>query len=160
MRVEDIKIQVKMRIPFDGADGNGVVHTKDAIEGAVKNVRSLPLLFRDNANRKASVIGAVEIQEADWDYESGACVITFDGVVFSGGCDVLAHEIDDGRISRFEILSVGISADNNKPQRWVIEENGCVVRCPECRQRLELCYPDGTEVRRLPHCPHCGQRVE
>jgi hypothetical protein len=25
---------------------------------------------------------------------------------------------------------------------------------------LELCYPDGTEVRYLPHCPWCGKKLE
>ena len=43
---------------------------------------------------------------------------------------------------------------------WVITENGCVITCPNCGERLELCYPDGTEVRYLPHCPWCGKKLE
>lgn len=39
---------------------------------------------------------------------------------------------------------------------WIESENGCVITCSECGERLEFCYPDGTEVRRLPHCPWCG----
>ena len=42
---------------------------------------------------------------------------------------------------------------------WVITENGCVITCPKCGERLELCYPDGTEVRYLPHCPWCGRKL-
>jgi hypothetical protein len=44
--------------------------------------------------------------------------------------------------------------------RWIITENGCVITCPNCGERLELCYPDGTEVRYLPHCPWCGKKLE
>ena len=42
---------------------------------------------------------------------------------------------------------------------WVVTENGCVITCPKCGKRLELCYPDGTEVRYLPHCPWCGKKM-
>ena len=43
---------------------------------------------------------------------------------------------------------------------WVISENGCVITCSECGYRLELCYPDGTEVRSLPACPNCGTKMK
>ena len=43
--------------------------------------------------------------------------------------------------------------------KWVITENGCVITCPKCGERLELCYPDGTEVRYLPYCPYCGKKL-
>ena len=43
---------------------------------------------------------------------------------------------------------------------WIVTENGCVITCPKCGERLELCYPDGTEVRYLPHCPWCGKKLE
>ena len=43
---------------------------------------------------------------------------------------------------------------------WVVTENGCVIACPKCGERLELCYPDGTEVRYLPHCPWCGNKFK
>lgn len=47
-----------------------------------------------------------------------------------------------------------------KKETWVVSENGCVITCPKCGHRLELCYPDGTEVRYLPHCPWCGKKME
>ena len=50
-------------------------------------------------------------------------------------------------------------AENAPPNTWVITESGCVITCPKCGERLELCYPDGTEVRYLPHCPWCGVRL-
>ena len=50
-------------------------------------------------------------------------------------------------------------AENAMPNTWVVTENGCVITCPKCGHRLELCYPDGTEVRYLPHCPWCGKQL-
>lgn len=50
-------------------------------------------------------------------------------------------------------------AKTEKSDTWIITENGCVITCPNCGHRLELCYPDGTEVRYLPHCPYCGKRL-
>lgn len=47
-----------------------------------------------------------------------------------------------------------------KNDSWIITENGCVITCPKCGERLELCYPDGTEVRYLPYCPWCGKKLE
>lgn len=51
-------------------------------------------------------------------------------------------------------------AKKEKGESWVVTENGCVITCPKCGERLELCYPDGTEVRYLPHCPWCGKKLE
>ena len=46
-----------------------------------------------------------------------------------------------------------------KKAHWVESERGCVITCSECNERLELYYPDGTEVRRLDYCPSCGARM-
>lgn len=43
---------------------------------------------------------------------------------------------------------------------WVVSENGCIITCSNCGERLELYYPDSTEVRYLPHCPWCGKKME
>ena len=51
-------------------------------------------------------------------------------------------------------------ANNKEKKSWVITENGCVITCPNCGERLELCYPDGTEVRYLPYCPWCGKKLD
>ena len=53
------------------------------------------------------------------------------------------------------------SWDSDKSSdHWIITENGCVITCPKCGERLELCYPDGTEVRYLPYCPWCGKKLD
>ena len=55
---------------------------------------------------------------------------------------------------------VELSHKAHKNETWVMTENGCVIICPNCDKRLELYYPDGTEVRYLPHCSWCGKKLE
>lgn len=42
---------------------------------------------------------------------------------------------------------------------WKYTEKGCVITCSNCGERLEMCYPDGTEIRQLPYCPFCGTKM-
>lgn len=53
-----------------------------------------------------------------------------------------------------------VDVDPKTEGEWVVTENGCVITCSECGYRLELCYPDGTEVRSLPACPICGVKMK
>ena len=42
-------------------------------------------------------------------------------------------------------------------QGYIIHsERDCVHTCSNCNGRIELFYPDGTEVVTLPYCPYCG----
>lgn len=42
---------------------------------------------------------------------------------------------------------------------WIYSEKGCVINCSNCGERLELCYPDGTEIRATKYCPNCGAKM-
>ena len=46
-----------------------------------------------------------------------------------------------------------------KSGSWIYSEKGCVINCSSCGERLELCYPDGTEIRETKYCPNCGARM-
>ena len=46
-----------------------------------------------------------------------------------------------------------------KNGRWIYSEKGCVIKCSNCGERLELCYPDGTEIRATKYCPNCGAKM-
>ena len=47
-----------------------------------------------------------------------------------------------------------------KVGRWLYSNMGCVINCSNCGERLELCYPDGTEVRATAYCPFCGAKMD
>ena len=42
---------------------------------------------------------------------------------------------------------------------WYKEEKDCIIRCSNCKERLDLRYPDGTEVQHLDYCPSCGTEM-
>ena len=46
-----------------------------------------------------------------------------------------------------------------KVGRWIYSNMGCVINCSNCGERLELCYPDGTEIRETAYCPFCGAKM-
>ena len=77
-----------------------------------------------------------------------------DDNVDCGDCKYFSD--DGGQIVETELTE----AELTDITKWVISEKGCVITCPKCGERLELCYPDGTEVRYLPYCPWCGKKLE
>lgn len=42
--------------------------------------------------------------------------------------------------------------------KWIVTERGCVITCSNCKERVELYYPDGTPTGLLPYCPCCGSK--
>jgi hypothetical protein len=47
-----------------------------------------------------------------------------------------------------------------KEATWEITERGCVITCSNCKERVELYWPDGTEVGpSLYYCPYCGAKM-
>lgn len=78
-------------------------------------------------------------------------------------CNCSGFKPEEDKTSAYEDirerLKQTIAYEKEKNNSWIITENGCVITCPKCGWRLELCYPDGTEVRYLPHCPWCGKKL-
>lgn len=111
MRVENTKVKLTIPIPIDKPDCNGVVYTKEAIENAVNNFHTnLPIVYKDNETDEKVIgvtTGASHI--VTWDSENQACKITVDGVVFYSGAEILVNEIEDGKISSFEIVRIGLT---------------------------------------------------
>ena len=113
MRVDNTKVKLTIPIPVDKPDKNGVIYTKEAIENAFNNLRvNLPIIYRDNE----SVINGVVIGSTtgnsyitDYDSENQVYKITVDGVIFYSGAELIVNEIQDNKITDFEIVSIGLS---------------------------------------------------
>jgi len=57
------------------------------------------------------------------------------------------------------ILGYG-KLNKEKTGNWVVSERGCVITCSNCKERVELYWPDGTEIGpTLPYCPFCGTKI-
>lgn len=111
MRVGGIKTKFTIPIPVNKPDCNGVVYTKEAVENAISKLSTnLPILYQDN-KWDAKVIGATTglSHIAVWDAENQVYQVTLDGVVFYGGAYICVHDIEDGKITSFEINSIGLT---------------------------------------------------
>ena len=113
MRDETTKVKFTVYIPFDKPNKNGSMFTKEAVENAVKNIpENTPILYRNNESEFSNkVIGATtgNPQVIDWDSENQVCEMTFDGVIFHSGADIIVNEIEDGKITDFRITSIGLT---------------------------------------------------
>ena len=109
MRTENIKVTITIPILYDKPDKNGNIYTKEAVEKAVNNFnKNLPIIFRDESERK--VIGTTTNNShiATWDFENQVCNLTVNGEVFFGDTECTV-DIDNGKIVNFEIVGLGLS---------------------------------------------------
>ena len=109
MRTNNIKVTMTIPIPYDQPDKNGNIYTKEAVEKAVNNFnKNLPIIFRDESERK--VIGTTTNNShiATWDFENQVCNLTVNGEVFFGGAEGIVTA-NNGKIVDFEILGIGLS---------------------------------------------------
>ena len=73
-------------------------------------------------------------------------------------CDECRCEGDETKCDFYP--EIRAKAKKEEYNSWVVTERGCVITCSNCNERLEMCYPDGTEVRWLPYCPWCGEKMK
>lgn len=113
MSIENTKVKFTVYIPFDKPNKNGSIFTKEAVENAVKNIpKNIPILYKSNENKFLDkVIGATtgDAQVIAWDSENQVCEMTLDGVIFRSGAEIIVNEIEDGKISDFRIVSIGLT---------------------------------------------------
>lgn len=113
MRLDNLKIQLSLTIPFGHPDHNGVVYSRAAIEKAVGDFnRKLPILYRDNDSCKDGMVVGNTVGETCsvlWDDEQQVCEVIVNGNLYYGGTECFANEIKDGVVTDFTITSVGIS---------------------------------------------------
>lgn len=111
MRVENTKVKLTISISFDKPDKNGVVYTKEAVENAVNNLhKNIPIIYGDVKTNK-NIIGATtgDSHIVIWDFENQICKMVVDGVIFYSGAEIIVNEMNNNKITDFEIVSIGLS---------------------------------------------------
>ena len=111
MADELTKVKLTMHMSFDKPNRNGSVFTKEAVENAFFNLhKNLPIIYsEDGTNGK--VVGATtgDSHIVTWDNENKVYKMTVDGVLFDCNPLIVVNEIDDGNISDFRIVSIGLT---------------------------------------------------
>lgn len=111
MRTDNIKVKLTIPIPFDRPDLNGAIHTKEAISNAINNMPSnTPIIYKDS-DCEEKVIGVIDepFRSINFDSENQVCTLSLSGTIFYGGASIIANEIEDGKITDFEIRSIGLT---------------------------------------------------
>jgi hypothetical protein len=111
MNEEFTKVKLTIHIPFVEPNKNGCVFTEEAVEDAVNNLqKNIPIIYKDDESC-GKVIGVTtgESHIVNWDYENNVCKMTVDGVMFNCNPLIAIHESEDGKISSFQIVSIGIT---------------------------------------------------
>lgn len=113
MRLDNLKVQIALVIPFGRPDKNGVMYSKEAIEKAVDDFHGkLPILYRDNDLCKDGVVIGNTVGETCsmlWDDKYQVCEVIVNGNLYYGGAECLVNETRDGVVTDFNITSIGLS---------------------------------------------------
>lgn len=113
MRLDNLKMQLALVIPFGRPDKNGVIYSREAVEKAVNDFNGkLPILYRDNDSCMDGVVIGNTIGETYsvlWDDEQQVCEVIVNGNLYYGGTECIVNEIKDGVVTDFRITSIGLS---------------------------------------------------
>lgn len=112
MRTNNIEVKFTIPIPYGKPDLNGVCHTKEAIENAINNYNGkLPIMYQANENTPIHCFGATDstVHSIEWDDKNQVCRLTINGIIFYGGAEIIVNEIQDGKITSFELRGIGLS---------------------------------------------------
>lgn len=111
MRTDNIKVKLTIPIPFDRPDLNGAVFTKESvlkINGDM--LLHTPIVYKDNDSNE-KVIGVISEPRCfiTGGSKNQVCELSVYGTIFYGGADIIVNEIEDGKITDFEIRSIGLT---------------------------------------------------
>ena len=107
MRLEDIEVTFKKKLPINESDGNGIMYTKEAIKNAYKEAQScngLPIEF-PNDNGEFILIGVVH--GIDLVEENGEMYIKGSGIIYRGETEEY-DEVNNKIMSSFSIRGIGV----------------------------------------------------
>ena len=105
MRLKNIEIMLKMPLPSDGIDDNGVKYTKEAIEKACAKSRVLPIILDDGT--EIGITNDIVYNEFD------NCMYISGTLKNVGTSEEVSVVLVDGKanIVQMDIINVGIGRD-------------------------------------------------
>lgn len=102
MRCNDIQVILKIPVPIDKPDGNGVMYKEDAIKKACDKANGCPITRYDDNGNEIPIGVANKVEYSDG-------FILIDGISFYGGTNDIIKSLDKDIITSMEITSFGLS---------------------------------------------------
>lgn len=107
MRVDNIEITMKIPLPIDKPDGNGVTYSREALVNGFKDCKGAPLVIVKDDGSWVNIGTTRDIQyhtSVDGDF------VVVNAVLWNGGtCEDV--KMDNGVVYQMNIESVGIATD-------------------------------------------------
>ena len=105
MRIENIEIEFKMKVPVNHPDRNGNIFTEECWKNFKYEKGQVPIIYRD-ASKESVVIGHATDIFVDDEYN-----LRGKGVIFFGGVDGVAYENDNKEAISLDINAIGFAGD-------------------------------------------------
>lgn len=110
MRLENIEVTFKKKLPINEPDDNGIMYTKEAIQNAYKEAQSrngLPIEF---PNDKGEFIPIGSIHGIELIEDNGEMYVEGYGIIYHGGTEENV-EVNNKIVSSFSITGVGVASE-------------------------------------------------
>ena len=108
MRLDNIKVTFKSKLPINKPDGNGVMYTREAIIKAYEEVRnrgSLPIEFPNDEGEFVPIGIAQELKLIE---EDGSMYVTGCGLIYHGGTEENV-KMENNTVGMFSITGIGVA---------------------------------------------------
>lgn len=106
MRLDNIKVTFKSKLPINKPDGNRVMYTREAIIKAYERNRgSLPIEFPNDEGEFVPIGIAQELKLIE---EDGNMYVTGCGLIYHGGTEENV-EMENNTVNNFTITGIGIA---------------------------------------------------
>lgn len=111
MRVtKPIEITMRIPLPVDKPDGNGIVYPKDILEKAYNDITYCPLVFKGKENYDDVVIGVINNAKIIEENKQYYAIVS--GVVWNSGTSERIS-FDKTKISSMEIQDIGFGVNTS-----------------------------------------------
>lgn len=110
MRLNNIEVTFKSKLPVDEPDENGTMYTREAILKAYKKVQNCKGLPIELPNDKGEFIPVGVTQELELIEEDGEMHIIGCGLIYHGGTEENA-EVKNNVVGSFSITGVGVARE-------------------------------------------------
>lgn len=106
MRLDNIKVTFKSKLPINEPNRNGIMYTRDAVIKAYEESRNRVLIEFSNVEGEFVPIGIA--QELELIEEDGNMYVTGCGLIYHGGTKENV-EMENNTVNNFTITGIGIA---------------------------------------------------
>ena len=110
MRLENIEVTFKSKLPINEPEGNGTNYTREAIIKAYEEARNRSDLPIEFPNDKGEFILIGSVHEIELIEDDGEMYVEGSGIIYHGGTEENV-EVNNKIVSSFSITGIGVARE-------------------------------------------------